>query len=95
MGRAAWAGATVWEAPGGAAYEVRGVAGDSRKELEEKSKSWSPPTECHKSSGRDFGAETSNTKWVTNINYIRIVEGWLYLAFVLDLFSRQVIGWSM
>ena len=44
---------------------------------------------------REFGAETPNAKWVTDITYIRTAEGWLYLAVVLDLFSRQVIGWSM
>lgn len=36
-----------------------------------------------------------NQAWVTDITYIRTYEGWLYLAVVLDLFSRQVIGWSM
>ena len=44
---------------------------------------------------RDFSAATPNTKWVTDITYIRTAEGWLYLAVVLDLCSRQVIGWSM
>ncbi len=44
---------------------------------------------------RDFSAATPNTKWVTDITYIRTVEGWLSLAVVLDLCSRQVIGWSM
>ncbi len=44
---------------------------------------------------RDFAAEALNTKWVTDITYIRTAEGWLYLAVVLDLFSRQVIGWAM
>jgi len=44
---------------------------------------------------RDFVAAQPNAKWVTDITYIRTTEGWLYLAVVLDLFSRQVIGWSM
>ncbi len=44
---------------------------------------------------RDFAAAQPNTKWVTDITYIRTTEGWLYLAVVLDLFSRQVIGWAM
>ncbi len=38
---------------------------------------------------------TPNQAWVTDITYIRTHEGWLYLAVVLDLFSRQVVGWSM
>ena len=44
---------------------------------------------------RDFTATAPNAKWVTDITYIATQEGWLYLAVVLDLFSRQVIGWSM
>lgn len=44
---------------------------------------------------RDFTAPIPHAKWVTDIMYIPTPEGWLYLAVVLDLFSRQVIGWSM
>ena len=44
---------------------------------------------------RQFTVEAPNQAWVTDITYIRTHEGWLYLAVVLDLFSRQVIGWSM
>jgi putative transposase len=36
-----------------------------------------------------------NQAWVTDITYIRTYEGWLFLAVVIDLFSRQVVGWSM
>ena len=44
---------------------------------------------------RQFTPVAPNQSWVTDITYIRTHEGWLYLAVVLDLFSRQVIGWSM
>ncbi len=44
---------------------------------------------------QDFDVAEPNRVWVTDITYIRTFEGWLYLAVVLDLFSRQVIGWSM
>jgi len=44
---------------------------------------------------RQFKAVEPNQFWVTDITYIRTHEGWLYLAVVVDLFSRQVIGWSM
>jgi putative transposase len=44
---------------------------------------------------QQFDVTTPNSAWVTDITYIRTYEGWLYLAVVLDLFSRQVIGWSM
>ena len=44
---------------------------------------------------RNFTADRPNEKWVSDITYIRTKEGWLYLAVVIDLFSRKVIGWSM
>lgn len=44
---------------------------------------------------QQFDVEAPNRVWVTDITYIRTHEGWLYLAAVLDLFSRQVVGWSM
>lgn len=44
---------------------------------------------------RDFSAQAPNTKWVTDITYIRTAEGWLYLCVVIDLYSKLVIGWSM
>jgi len=44
---------------------------------------------------RNFFAEKSNQKWVTDISYIWTSEGWLYLAAVLDLHSRRVIGWAV
>ena len=44
---------------------------------------------------RDFAATRPNEKWVSDITYIRTREGWLYLAVIIDLFSRKVVGWSM
>ncbi|WP_420030091.1 IS3 family transposase, partial [Pluralibacter gergoviae] len=44
---------------------------------------------------QDFTACAPNQKWVQDITYIRTDEGWLYLAVVIDLWSRAVIGWSM
>lgn len=44
---------------------------------------------------RQFNPEQPDSAWVTNITYIRTHEGWLYLAVVVALFSRRVIGWSM
>ena len=42
-----------------------------------------------------FEAKTPNQKWVSDITYIWTLEGWLYLAVILDLFSRKVVGVSM
>jgi putative transposase len=44
---------------------------------------------------REFKAEKPNQKWVADITYIPTEEGWLYLAGVLDLFSRKIVGWEM
>ena len=45
--------------------------------------------------GRDFSAPAANCKWVADITAIPTGEGWLYLAVVLDVFSRLVVGWAM
>jgi|SRR5579859_6045474 len=44
---------------------------------------------------REFTATEPNKKWVTDITYIPTKQGWLYLAVILDLYSRIVVGWSM
>ncbi len=44
---------------------------------------------------REFEQPRPDRAWVTDITYVRTLEGWLYLAVVLDLFSRRVVGWSM
>lgn len=44
---------------------------------------------------RDFSAGWINRKWLADITYIPTGEGWLYLAAVLDCFSRRIVGWSM
>ncbi|MGE6223036.1 IS3 family transposase [Aeromonas media] len=44
---------------------------------------------------RQFTAMRANQVWVTDITYIRTWQGWLYLAVVIDLFARNVVGWSM
>ena len=45
--------------------------------------------------GRQFEPEAANRAWTADITYIATGEGWLYLAAVEDLYSRQVVGWSM
>ncbi|HAN4350658.1 TPA: IS3 family transposase [Escherichia coli] len=44
---------------------------------------------------RQFNPDAPDERWVTDITYIRTHEGWLYLAVVVDLFSRKIIGWPM
>ena len=43
---------------------------------------------------RDFTPDAPNKVWVTDITYIRTYEGWLFLAAVMDLYSRQIVGWA-
>jgi len=44
---------------------------------------------------REFTVDAPDQAWVTDITYIRTWQGWLYLAVVVDLFARKVVGWSM
>ena len=44
---------------------------------------------------RQFAATAPNQKWIADFTYIWTAEGWLYVAAVIDLFSRRVVGWSM
>jgi putative transposase len=45
--------------------------------------------------GREFTAAAPNQKWVADFTYIWTAQGWLYVAVVLDLYSRRIVGWSM
>lgn len=43
---------------------------------------------------RDFAAAVLNQKWLADLTYVRTDEGWLYLALVVDLFARKIVGWA-
>lgn len=45
--------------------------------------------------GRDFEATAPNQKWLADMTYVPTKEGWLYLALVLDLYARKLVGWAM
>jgi putative transposase len=71
--------------------EIRGITGFKR-----------PKPSCGKPSllmpnrlQRQFTVSRPDEAWVTDITYIRTWQGWLYLAVVIDLFARKVVGWSM
>ncbi len=44
---------------------------------------------------REFSADKPNLRWVSDITYIPTREGWLYLAVIMDLYSRRIVGWAM
>ena len=54
-----------------------------------------PALVAHNRLEQNFDVPSPDHTWVTDITYIRTWEGWLYLAVVLDLFSRSIVGWSM
>jgi putative transposase len=73
------------------AHKIRAVQGYSRKP-----KSGAKPSELVPNVlQRQFDVGKPNMAWVTDITYIRTWEGWLYLAVVLDLFSRKIVGWAV
>jgi transposase InsO family protein len=44
---------------------------------------------------RDFVADQPDQKWLSDITFIPTLEGWLYLAAILDLYTRRIVGWAM
>jgi len=44
---------------------------------------------------REFNPEAKDQVWATDITYIWTLQGWIYLAVVIDLYSRRVVGWSL
>ena len=44
---------------------------------------------------RNFSASKPNEKWVSDITYIKVEKGFVYLAVIMDLFARKIIGWSL
>ena len=56
---------------------------------------WAPRQECPADLvERHFSAEAPNRLWVADITYVRTLSGWVYAAFVTDVYSRRVIGWQ-
>ena len=50
---------------------------------------------CENLLDREFRAERGGQKWVSDITYLRIIGGWVYLTVIVDLFDRKVIGWAL
>jgi putative transposase len=72
-----------------------GLRGIPQRRRWRKKPSGTRPDHVRNHLARDFTADEPNTKWVTDITYIRTAEGWLYLSVVVDLYSGRVVGWSM
>lgn len=60
-----------------------------------RAKAGTPAIQADNYLKQQFSTDDPNKAWVTDITYIRTHEGWLYLSVVIDLFSRQAVGWAM
>jgi len=87
--------ASVWEEPSGPADEGRGHPVPDAEGVRVTTKSSGGLSEAEDLVQRYFQAARPNQVWVSDITYIRTRECWLYLAAVLDLFNREVVGWSL
>ena len=74
---------------------AEGLRGIPQKRRWQKKASGTRPEDVQNHLARDFDATEPNTKWVTDITYVRTAEEWLYLCVVIDLYSGMVVGWSM
>jgi putative transposase len=74
---------------------LHGLQGVPVRRAWRKKPSGKQPVGVENHLARDFVAQRSNAKWVTDITYIPTTEGWLYLSAVQDLYSKEIVGWSM
>ena len=72
-----------------------GIQGVPQKRQWRKKTATRRPNDVINHLGRDFHASTPNTKWVTDITYVRTADHWLYLCVVVDLHTDIIVGWSM
>lgn len=79
----------------GTLMKLAGVAAKQRKKFKATTNSHHPLPVAPNLLKRRFSLTTPNCIWVGDITYVWTSEGWLYLAVVLDLYSRRVVGWSM
>ena len=71
---------------------IRGCLRGRRKRTTRRDKNAVPAADLV---GRDFAAQAPNKLWTADITYVKTEEGFLYLAFVLDAYSRKLVGWAM
>lgn len=71
-----------------------GIAGKRRRKFCKTTDSKHPDPIAPNVLNREFDIALPNTAWVTDVTYVPTLQGWLYLAAILDLFSRRVVGWA-
>ena len=72
-----------------------GIAAKTRRKFRQTTDSNHPHPVAENVLDRQFEAAEPNASWVADVTYVPTREGWLYVAVVVDLFSRMVVGWSM
>jgi transposase InsO family protein len=75
--------------------KINGIVGKAKKKFKATTNSGHNLPVAENLLNQKFTTEKPNTVWVSDITYIPTLEGWLYLVVILDLFSRQVVGWAM
>ena len=75
--------------------KIHGIVGKAKKKFKATTNSKHNLPVAENLLNQNFVAEKPNTVWTSDITYVPTLEGWLYLVVVLDLYSRQVVGWAM
>ena len=75
--------------------KIHGIVGKAKKKFKATTNSNHALPVAENLMNQNFTAEKPNTVWLSDITYVPTLEGWLYLVVILDLFSRQVVGWAM
>jgi len=75
--------------------KIHGIVGKAKKKFKATTNSNHALPVAENLLNQNFTAEKPNTVWLSDITYVPTLEGWLYLVVILDLFSRQIVGWAM
>jgi len=75
--------------------KIHGIVGKAKKKFKATTNSKHTLPVAENLLKQHFEAAKPNTVWISDITYVPTLEGWLYLVVILDLFSRQVVGWAM
>jgi putative transposase len=75
--------------------KIHGIVGKAKKKFKATTNSKHNLPVAENLLNQNFEVEKPNSVWISDITYVPTLEGWLYLVVILDLFSRQIVGWAM
>jgi putative transposase len=84
-----------WPLSGASTHETAGVGGEDQAQIPLTTQSKHDLPVADNVFNRQFKPAQPNRAWVADITYVWTVQGWLYLAVVMDLYSRRIVGWCM